>query len=287
MTYAVEQYWNADMFKQRVEGAGKLIGFPPAAPIFEMELYQELLEKGIKEKKSSDPTILVMGMTVAVRQVAHSLSRRVTCIDISQGAIEVLGPAIPSEQNEKLLYKNWFELPSVLNQPLPDVIVGDGIFCTMQSITESRKLLQHIKNTVSYDGAVVLRVMLYPEEFKQNPLSSSEILRRYRTGAFDAEEFRFAMRLWGFTDVAYDDTEKMLNCGVAFEACKKMVSTGDMSDIEYEEMNKTYYTGKNFVPTQKEWEILLTEQGFQFEVRFLTGKHWFQYFPLYYLRVAN
>jgi SAM-dependent methyltransferase len=282
--YKVETYWNSEMFRERVKGPDNLTGYPPAAPIHEMKTYEKLLLKSLSTVDSQDPSILVMGMTVAVRQVAHTLSKRVTCIDISRGAIEVLTSAIPSEKNERVILGNWFDLPDVLNAPRPEAIVGDGIFCTMQSVTDSRKLLQRLRSTVRDDGVVVLRVMLYPEEFKKTPLTPQKILSDFRSAVFDAEEFRFAMRLWGYTDKSYDDKDKMLDCGIAFEECRKMVEANLMTESEYSEMKKTFYVGKNFVPTQIEWEKLVEEEGFSHEASFLEGKHWFKYFPLYILK---
>ena len=90
-------------------------------------------------------SILVMGMTVVVRRVANQLSKSVTSIDINEDAIQLLTPAIDKKHNEKIIRANWLELPDVYGKKA-DVIAGDGVFCTMQSMSDSISLLKCLKN---------------------------------------------------------------------------------------------------------------------------------------------
>lgn len=277
----IRELWGMDMLKKRISGEDNLEGYPPAAPLHEEAVYQLLMRNGLEQ--SGGNSIFVMGMTVAVRRAANEVSNNVLAIDVNNDAIDLLGPAIDKKYNEKILAKNWFDLPDFLEDKA-DVIAGDGIFCTMGSTSDSIKLLGCLRSILAEHGAMVLRVMVVPENFTIEGMAFNDILADYRSGKLDAPEFGFAMRLWGFLDESYEKNSYMLDCGVAFSKCKKMVATGEMLQDELDVMNRTYYIGKNYVPPINVWEHMLEDAGFKFEKTTLEGKHWFQYFPLYYCR---
>lgn len=277
----IRQVWGMDMLKKRISGEDNLEGYPPAAPLHEESTYQLLMHNGLEQSGGS--SLFVMGMTVAVRRAANKVSNNVMAIDVNSDAIELLGPAIDKKYNEKILEKNWFDLPDFLEDKA-DVIAGDGIFCTMGSTSDSIKLLDCLRSILAEHGAMVLRVMVVPETFTTEGMAFNDILSDYRSGKLDDPEFGFAMRLWGFLDEAYEKNSHMLDCGVAFSKCEKMVATGEMLQTELDIMNRTYYIGKNYVPPINVWERMLVDAGFKFEKTTLEGKHWFQYFPLYYCR---
>ena len=247
--------------------------------LYEESTYSALMSRALSQANGN--SILVMGMTVVVRRVANQLSKSVTSIDINEDAIQLLTPAIDKKHNEKIIRANWLELPDVYGKKA-DVIAGDGVFCTMQSMSDSISLLKCLKNTLTENGAIVLRVMIVPKTFTIRGMAYNEILEKYRGKEFSGPEFGFAMRLWGFLDESYNPDTYMLDCGVAFARCQEMVKIGAMPAEDFEVMKKTYYTGENFVPPIDVWEDMLHKAGFAFESTTLKGKHWFRYFPLYY-----
>ena len=268
-----------DMLKKRISGEDNLEGYPPAAPLHEESTYRLLLRNGLEQSGGS--SVYVMGMTVAVRRAANDVSNDVTAIDVNDDAIKLLGSAIDKKYGEKILAKNWFDLPDFFEHEA-DVIAGDGIFCTMESTSDSIKLLGCLRTILAEHGAMVLRVMVVPKAFTIKGMAFSNILSDYRSGKLDDPEFGFAMRLWGFLDEAYEQDSYMLDCGVAFSKCAEMVAKGEMSQAELDVMNRTYYIGRNYVPPISVWEHMLVGAGFEFKKTILAGKHWFQYFPLYY-----
>ena len=54
----------------------------------------------------------------------------------------------------------------MLMEKKADVIAGDGVFCTMQSMSDSISLLKCLKNTLTENGAIVLRVMIVPKHLR-------------------------------------------------------------------------------------------------------------------------
>mmetsp|Transcript_460 Transcript_460/g.1324 ORF Transcript_460/g.1324 Transcript_460/m.1324 type:complete len:278 (+) Transcript_460:1472-2305(+) len=277
MNYSVSDAWNTEVLLKRAGSSENGEGMSPGAPLKELRQYAELSEPVAAN------TILILGMTVSIRRLALTLCDDVISLDVNEAAHELLGPSV---QGDLQLRGNWLELPNVLGRTVP-LVWGDGIFSTMQSREDAEKLLACIYNTLEPGGAAVLRVVIIPPRIDPTLNYSETLLSRFRVGTVDEPEFSFAMRIFGFLADSYDKSANILDCGVSFDQSRAKVSAGEMTQDELKVMDRTYYTGKNFIPLHGEWESMCTDQGFEVEHLPLTGKDWFDYYTMYRLTKPN
>lgn len=273
MTYSVTDAWSTDVLLKRAGASENGEGMSPGAPLCELGQYAELSEPFAAE------AILILGMTVSIRRLALTLCDNVISLDVNEAAHELLGPGV---QGDTQLNGNWLDLPDVLARKVP-LIWGDGVFSTMQSQADAKKLLHCIYDTLEPGGAAVLRVVVFPPRIDPATNYSETLLSHFRDGILDESEFSFAMRIFGFLADSYDKDISILDCGVSFEQSRAKVSAGEMTQEEIKAMDRTYYTGKNFIPLHCEWEKMCSDQGFEVEHLPLTGKDWFDYYTMYRL----
>jgi hypothetical protein len=92
------------------------------------------------------------------------------------------------------------------------------------------------------------------------------------------------MRIVGHYESFYDQQTALLDNGRLFDHCYKRHTVGELSDKEWEAMCRYYYGGLNCIIAQREWEDLLAQEGWSFQVRPCAGKAWYEYYPVYACR---
>ena len=162
-----------------------------------------------------------------------------------------------------------------------NVIMGDGAFGNLLSLSAHRTLLSSLRQRLAKGGALILRKILIPENFRLNDRKATQLVNAFRTGRLSDAEFGFEMRLWGSFEQAYDRATMLLDNAVVFERYARWLEQGRLTEAEYALIRRYYFPGQNLLPSQELWEQLLTEAGFAFKTQSLTGRTWYTYYPLY------
>lgn len=278
-------FWDIEAYHARIADCQKKIRHEAGSPnAEEIECYGFYLRAGFNrvEGQNSRKNIAVLGMTPELRRLAHGLNCDVTCIDIFPEAISLFRDWISEEHqdSEKIIQGKWSELANLLDVQV-DAIVGDGVFGNILSIPESRHHLQVFKKSLIDKGFLVLRKIIIPKEFPLNEHRADVLLQRFRAGDITEAEFGFGMRIFGSHAEAYDRDSYILDNGVVFRKYLRWYEKGLLSDREYAAIRSYYFKGQNLVLPQELWENMLREEGYSFQLTMLTGRMWYQYYPIY------
>ncbi len=227
---------------------------------------------------------IVMGMTPELRNIAAEHCNLLISIDISQPAIQTyknwLNPE--SQQKEKIIHGDWNDLEHFLDIK-PGFIIGDGIFGNITPLVQYTSLLKSIRTMLSGTGSFITRQCLMPDDVITNiDYHKSSLIENFRKGILDEAEFGLSMRLHGYAEQVYDKETALLNNKKVFEFIEIDYKNGLISDKEYQIIHRYFFQGINSLPTKKIWEQLLIEAGFSFECQELTGKNWYEWYPIYH-----
>ncbi len=270
--------WTKEIVKARVMNDKKHVRYAAGSPNQkEIDQYAQYLPKHCKVG-------VVMGMTPELRNMAATHCDLLLSIDMSQASIEAYRNWLKPElkKKEKIIYGDWSELERLLPEK-PGFIIGDGVFGNIIPLQNYSKLLTLIHSMLSNGGSFVTRQCLMPEGTVFDPIWHKEILlKKFRKKIIDEAEFGLTMRLQGYTDIAYDVKNSLLDNKKVFEIIKSDKRSSLISTEEYGIIHRYYFEGINSLPTKEKWEKLLSEAGFLFQCKKLVGKNWYDWYPIYH-----
>lgn len=275
--------WDINDFEQRTGGGANMVGFEPGTPDDrEIAAYQAYVGAALEAAEGANGNALVMGMTVRVRQAMHELGLAVTCMDISEGAVNYLRNALPDafRARETVLNDDWMNLPAALPGPV-SAIVGDGVFSNILSLAQQNVLLGRLRETLVPGGALVTRNFVMAPDFPFDAFDPDRLLARYRAGELNDGEFAHGFRIFGFWNKAFDRETLLLDNKIIFEEIDNWHDDGRISEAEYRVVRQQYFGGLTIMPSQADWEEMLRRNGFTFEMTTLEGRLWYQYGPIY------
>jgi len=275
-------HWGADVFTARSND--KKVGYIPASPNDQERRVYET--KASEFLKSRDDLCVVMGMTPTVREVAHSLTDNVVCLDKSKDAIDFLQDVIPVEyqRRERVVNDDWTRMPEVVGQ-VPKLVMGDGVFGNLLDDEGQNEILAAINRTLPIGGGFISRCIVKSDHFPLDQFKVDVLLQLLRDGEIDEGEFGHGMRVWSqYDSPAYDPETYLLDNKIVYAEFNKMKDAGKISDYEMEVLNRYYFSGYHFYPPQSYWDRIVQNNGFQFEVEWLQGKIYTQYLPIYVCR---
>lgn len=242
--------------------------------------YESILSRGVGVDRAC-----VLGMTPELRGLAGNRFRRICSVDSSNQAIDLyrewVDPDVASR--EKILLEDWFEFLAK-NRGTFDAVLGDGIFGNLPDLASHRKLLGLIKEALKSGGVFATRMALIPKGF--NPDNERwELLRdRFRRHSIDAAEFGLGVRLIGHYGCCYDAERFMLDNPKLFMEMGTARDAQLLDEREYGIIGRYYFNGLNCIIPEQVWEGVLREGGFVFRKHVLTGKTWYEYYPVYECR---
>jgi hypothetical protein len=165
-----------------------------------------------------------------------------------------------------------------------DVILGDGLFGNLHTLEDHRALLANMKECLAPGGAVIQRNIFVPRLFSLHDHAAPALLRAFRAGEINEDEFGFAMRIWGCFGAAYDAKTLLLDNKRVYDIYARWYDEGRLSVNEHALIRRYYFAGRNLIPGEDLWERLLADCGFDFERQHLTGRQWYDYYPIYCCR---
>jgi len=270
--------WTEEIVQSRVMDGQKQLRYSAGSPNKEeVELYAKYLPHNCEVG-------VVMGMTPELRNMAAEHCDLLISIDISQAAIEIYRDWLKPEfqQKEKIIHGDWNDLEHFLDTK-PGFIIGDGIFGNITPLVQYTSLLKSIRAMLPDTGSFITRQCLMPDDVITNiNYHKSTLIKNFRKGMMDEAEFGLSMRLQGYAEQVYDKETALLNNKKVFEFIEIDYKNDLLSDKEYQIIHRYFFQGINSLPTKKVWEQLLTEAGFSFEYQELTGKNWYEWYPIYY-----
>lgn len=274
--------WDDQALRARIKRDGKERYAAGSPDSIEIAVYRAALQRALREN-GHGRRVLILGMTPELRWLSASLDCQTTCVDINPRSIEIYRDWLTADQrrNETIIHGDWLQLPGLLKQPV-DAILGDGLFGNLLTIEDHRALLGNMARCLAPGGAVIQRNIFIPRDFSLREYAAPALLRAFRAGDINEEEFAFGMRMWGSFDQAYDADSLLLDNKRVYERYRDWVDSGQITAAEYELIHRYYFAGRNLIPGQELWERLLTEAGFSFELQHLTGRQWYAYYPIYY-----
>lgn len=270
--------WTRKIVKARVMDETNHIRYPAGSPDQnEVDQYARYLPGHCKVG-------VVMGMTPELRNIAATHCDLLISIDMSQASIKAYQDWLKPElrKKEKIVHGDWSELERLLPEN-PGFILGDGVFGNIVPLENYTQLLTSIHSMLSDNGCFLTRQCLMPEDIASDPIWHKEILlEKFRKKIIDEAEFRITMRLQGYSDIAYDVEDSLLDNKKVFDIIKLDREDGLISTKEYEIINRYFFQGINSLPTRQKWEELLNEANFMFRSEKLVGKNWYDWYPVYH-----
>ncbi len=274
--------WDDQALQARIKLAGKERYAAGSPDTSELAVYRAALTRAL-QGETQDKSVLILGMTPELRQLAAGLGCATVCVDIHPRSIALYRDWLAPEQRcrETVIQGDWLQLPRFLSQPF-DAILGDGLFGNLLTLEAHRRLLDNMRQCLSPGGAVIQRNIFIPHDFDPRDHAAAALLRAFRAGAIGEEEFGFGMRIWGCFDMAYNPDTLLLDNGQVYAIFRRWLDSGMLAPAEYALIHRYYFAGRNLIPGESLWERLLAETGFRFERQPLAGRQWYRYYPIYY-----
>lgn len=228
-------------------------------------------------------TAMVLGMTPELRTALLVANWEVVTADRNSQAMNLYRDWVPHDcaGRETLLLTDWLDLPFRLDKPA-DAILGDGVFGNLLSVQAHQELLDSLGRCLCPSGVMVFRQALLPD----GPLEvyrAEHLLRAFREGQLDEPGFGLSMRLFGLLEEAYDGRTRLLDNSRVFEIYANWRDVGRLTSHEYDVVARYYFTGYNSLLPRTLWEDLLRQAGYRWETLKLSGRHWYEWYPLYRL----
>lgn len=275
------EFWNSQTYQARVKSFTERTLHEAGSPNRqEIEAYRIFLKRGLPQQKES--SVLVLGMTPSLRNLALEAGCRIMSIDRNLDAISFFKDWILPEYSsrETIVNCDWKEILHILNAPV-NTILGDGVFGNILSLEEHRNILQKLKASLNKDGVMIFRKILVPPCLSIEDKQAEKIIDRFRMGLLTEAEFGFDMRIFGSYVEAYDLQKYTLNNKIVFDRYHNWLKEGKILQRELEIVNRYYFGGLNLIPPQEIWEKFLRDAGLKFEIKTLKGKSWYEYYPIY------
>lgn len=232
------------------------------------------------DRMDPDGTVLVLGMTPELRELAARRFRKTIAIDHSEIAIGLFQDWLPEELREKetIIRGCWTCLMDHLDEPLAGVL-GDGTVANFPNREAGRGFLSGIASVLAPDGVCVMRNVMIPEPFDVGRYRFSRLLDEFRNGRIDAAEFGFTTRLFGFHESCYEPEIESLNNAALYAKLDEMNAAGLLSDEEWQAIARYRFSGRNFLQTRRDWISLLHDSGFGDPTGHSpSGKLWYEYY---------
>lgn len=236
--------WDKNVFQSRFDKTSKK-GYVPGSPDdIDLATYKAAL------KGANDYTpVLVMGMTLGLREVLCALNYSVTCLEISDDAISFLSNGIskPCRKKEQIVKGNWLEMSVLLNQKYR-YIVGDGVFPNILEFSDQERLIREIGRALESTGKFVTRACLVTKELDLENCTAVRLVERYKDNSINSAEFGHAMRIWGCYKEAYDEDTYLLDNNTVYGIYEQWYANGKLTKQEHEIVNQQYFGGHHFYP---------------------------------------
>lgn len=270
--------WDEKTYLSRIGDSGKRIRHAAGSPTGpEIDSYAAGCDR-----MDPDGTVLVLGMTPELRELAARRFAKTLAIDHSEIAIGLFHDWLPEELREKetIIRGCWTSLEDHLDGPLAGVL-GDGTVANLPDREAGRGFLSGIASVLAPDGVCVMRNVMIPEPFDPGRYRFGRLLDEFRHGRIDAAEFGFTARLFGFHETHYHpETESLDNAGL-YADLDAMNASGNFSEEEWQAIARYRFGGKNFLQTRRDWITLLDEAGFGEPTGHSpSGKLWYEYYPV-------
>jgi hypothetical protein len=269
--------WDTKVFHSRSDEKSKKGHVPGSPDNSDLAVYKSILARTSKFTPS-----LVMGLTLGLREVLGQLQHKVTCLEISNDAINFLGDGISEEyrKNEKIINGDWLKMSSLLDSQF-QFILGDGVFPNILDFKCQELLIREIRQVLLPNGKFVTRACLVTKELDLENRTAEVLLKRFRSGEINSAEFGHSMRIWGCYKQAYDQNTYLLDNRIVYQIYEEWFKEGKLTNDEHDIVNRQYFGGHHFYPPESYWEKLLTDAGFNFKRHTNTGYTYYDYLPIY------
>lgn len=276
-------HWDLETLKARIASSNEKTRHEAGSPNQqEADHYRTLLASSLGTPAKRDQRALVLGMTPELRSIALKTGARVISVDNNLAAIELYRDWVPEHDrcNEEIIRSDWLKMDRSVTAPV-NVVLGDGIFGNILSLHDHVRLLCILKNLLRPGGAIIVRQALIPQDFPLVDHNAYVLLAKFRDGLVTEAEFGFGMRLWGRFNQAYHRDTFLLDNHVVFTTYREWLAQQRLTQTEFDLIGRYYYKGLNMILPQADWESLLRKVGLSFEMRPLTGRSWYAYYPIY------
>ena len=281
--------WNEEVYRSRIKDNGQRQRFEACSPnTEEIAQYRDYSLAAVQDNGQGQRRALVLGMTPELRCMAAEAGFELISADRNPDAIAIYRDWLqePARSRETIIRGEWV----ALGEQIPggvDVILGDGVFGNILGLQGHRDLLQELGSLLRPGGVIVLRQAIIPRSFPIQQYEAGVLLEKYRAGQLSDAEFGAAMRLWGVSGKAYNPDTCLLDNRIVYEHYAALEQSGIMTPAELKVIHRFYFGGKNMILPQDMWEDMLGSAGLAFEVKPLTGKDWYGYYPVYCCRLAT
>jgi SAM-dependent methyltransferase len=279
-------YWNLNTLKARIASRTGRSRFEAASPDEpEVQQYRRYLLDATGATERSRRQVVVLGMTPELRRMAAAVGCRLVSVDSNHDAIRLFRDWMPDDKqgNEEIICCDWSDLPEHLHSDIAAVL-GDGVFGNVLTVAGHTALLQALGRVLRRDGVLIVRQAMIPEAFCMEEHEASHLLESFRAAKISAPDFGMGMRLWGSFGRAYNARTQLLDNGIVFARYRDWLERGKLTVYEYDILMRYYYGGKNMLLPQRDWEALLTGAGFSHVCKPLSGRKWYEYYPIYACR---
>jgi hypothetical protein len=269
--------WDAKVFSSRSDQRSKKGHVPGSPDNNDLAIYRSAMEIA-----SSSPISLVMGMTLGLREVLCDLRHKVTCLEISDDAIDFLGDGIPEScrKNETIVKGSWLEMSKLLDNKY-QFILGDGVFPNILEFKDQELLIREIRKMLLKNGKFLTRACLVTKELDLKNRTADILVERFRAGEINSAEFGHSMRIWGCYEEAYDQNTYLLDNRIVYQIYEEWFTEGRLTKEEHDIVNRQFFGGHHFYPPESYWEKLLTDAGFGFKRHVNSGFIYYAYLPIY------
>lgn len=277
MTVTLDQ-WDTESLRARISDVKTRTRYAGGSPdALEIAAYAAALPVGVENQAA-----VVLGMTPELRLLVARRFAQVYAVDASRRAIAVYRDWLDDEYRarETIVHGCWFGLPHYVPGGVA-VVVGDGAFGNLPDVSAHRELVDVIASVLRPGGRFITRMAMIPDGFIPGDHTATVLLRRYRRGEIDEAEFGFGVRLVGHYGCCYDPATFTLDNAKLYAECEQMQRTGELTDAEHAIIHRYYFGGTNRIVTQRVWEDILREAGFEFRTRPCHGKQWYRYYVVY------
>lgn len=270
--------WSDDSLRARVACFTTRSRYPAGSPdSLESSLYKHLVLQVVHREIAC-----CLGMTPELRIILADCYRRIISIDCSRDSIEIYADWLGEEERlkEEVVLADWINYLDLLPEHCLDCVVGDAVLANLSGEDEARRLIMSIHRALRPSGVLVMRSLVMPPA----PPSWREIRDAYRSSQLDEAAFGLATRLLGFCSESYIASTGMLDNSIVFDECSKLYKAGDLSNDEFMIVNRYFFRGLNWIPSESRWLKFAEALPFEVVAHQLQGKHWYQYYQIYELK---
>lgn len=278
--------WDYETLRARVQDANVRKRFEGGAPNpQEIDAYAAYLPS---PEKCKSGTVVVLGMTPELRRLGADHFAQVVSIDVNETAISHYKDWLTSEQRsrERIYTVDW-KLVNYIDWSLfPPVtaVLGDGVFGNIPDRSSQLRFLQLLSTTFPEAHLIFRKALAVPLADSDQRLRE-KLRDEFRRGVINADEFGFCIRMQAFLKTHYDPESAILDNTSLFKDCAQLFEQGFFDQSEMDAINRFRYDGNNCLLTCNDWEGLLNEIGLTYRKTYLTGRKWYEFYPVYGIRV--